>query len=415
MSSLKRLFGQILPFIDQVLVSGGNFLTVVLVSRSAPVEEVGKLGLLLAVYVGGTLLIASTIFQWASVIAPRQRAPEKYFFSLLCFQIIQSIVYAAFMAAVFFLIRINAGWKLNGLAIIVSSIYIFLQMMSEFFRRSAYIFSSVYDAIVISSFSFLLKTSLLFVLAPKTFFEIVLILIASLVLPSIYGLYYILKRRLVIWSNTREVVTFLSEHWKGARSLTLSGVLAWIASVSPRFLLGAFHGMSPVANLTALNSISRLTNLLLEVLDTSVSATASKLYVSSRNHYNRYLYLFLVISFLIWGLVFVLFLVVPKSIVGIVLGPKYIPVAYVLPILWVESGLRILFRFSALKARTMGFPHIQLMGFVAYAATMYVLGLPLVILYSLTGTVWAMNISAAANAFVIFLGLRWLSRKEYKK
>jgi len=415
MSRFRWLFGQILPLIDQVLVSGGNFLTIVLVSRTAPVEEVGKLGLLLAVYVGGILLSGSTIFQWASVLAPRQKAPGKYFFSLLCFQIAQSVGYAVLMVAVFFLIRASAGWELNGRSITVISIYIFLQMMVEFFRRSAYIFSSVNDAIVISSFSFLLKTSLLWALMPKTFFVITLILIASLILPVIYGLYYSLKRRLMIWSSTKEVIAFLSEHWKGARSLTLSGGLAWIASVSPRFLLGAFHGMSPVANLTALNSISRLTNLLLEVLDTSVSATASKLYLSSRDRYNEYLRLILMASVLIWGLVFVLFLAVPESIVGVILGPNYIPAAYVLPILWVESGLRILFRFSALKARTMGLPQIQLMGFTAYAVTMYVLGLPLIMLYSLTGTVWAMNISAAANAFVINLSLRWLSRKEHKK
>ena len=77
-----------MPLFDQVIVSGGNFLTVALCAHYLPLNEQGKLTYVIACYMALLLFNVSAIFQGASVRAPAENNKEKYLFSLAGIQVI---------------------------------------------------------------------------------------------------------------------------------------------------------------------------------------------------------------------------------------------------------------------------------------------------------------------------------------
>ena len=91
--------------VNQVLVSGGNFLTIAICAHELPLSEQGKFTYVFASYMALLLLNAAGIFQGAAVRAPAQER-DSYQISLARLQLLQAfllslLVCAAWVTALF--------------------------------------------------------------------------------------------------------------------------------------------------------------------------------------------------------------------------------------------------------------------------------------------------------------------------
>lgn len=413
-SNLAKLSRHFLPFVDQALVSGGNFLTISIASHALSLNDAGKLGLLFSIYVASGVLGGSFLYQWANVIAPQLDLSPRYYYVLLVLQVAGGVVYAALTVGILAFFRKELGWNLSLISAAMLMLFLFLQPLVDFARATGYIFVNVNHAIAISALVYIPRIVVLWAQYPGYFEQVLGILVISTLAPLIYFGLFVKRHHCIVKPSGDEFRDLLKVHWQGTRVLAGAGPLAWISAVSPRFILGYFHGLVPVASLVGLNSISKFTNILLGVLETSVAAISARLYKLNRVRYKQYISVAFVGGMAIWALVWIGLMTSNKMIVHVVLGEKYQTVAFLLPVLWLESGFRLSFRFLDLHARNSGRPEWQLKGFVVHIGALILLGVPMIWKFGLIGAILAMVLGTFVNAATVATGLWYTNTKKQK-
>jgi O-antigen/teichoic acid export membrane protein len=386
----------IVTVIDQALVSGGNFLTIAICARILPVTEQGKLGYVIAAYMATIILNLTGIFQWANVQAPKEGNPNLYRDNLCKLQAFLSVPSSFLLALLIVLIGKLSGWSLSGEEFLLSFVFLIIQQLADFARRSAYIFSNAKHALLNSVKIYPPRLLLLGFLRPTHIAEVLVLLAAASTLPAIITLFHATKGK----TSLRHFSRFIKGHYYNSKWLIASGPLMWLWSYIPTFSLGNILGMASVGAFITVRSVANIANVAMELLETEVSAKAGKLYAENKDALAKSLRKVRVAGLSLWGVAFVLLSLYGERLLGIVFGDQYSQYSDVMVILWVAQGVTFLFRLNAVRIRTYGIniaiPAGYMFGTVMVLLTVY----PLISNINILGAA----MSYVAGASFIFLG-----------
>ena len=109
--------------LDQVLVSGGNFLTILICAYFFSPDEQGKLGFILSVYMGLMVVNQTFLFQQAAIDYPRKKNKTQYRTSLAKSQFMVAIMAGSAGMVLLFLMSGLSDWVMKAEEMIVVSFY----------------------------------------------------------------------------------------------------------------------------------------------------------------------------------------------------------------------------------------------------------------------------------------------------
>jgi len=403
---------QLYPILDQVLCSGGNFLTITLCARALSLGEQGKVGFIFAAYVAIVTISAVTIYQYASVNAPKLTflLRKQYYACLLLICVLLVLATAGFFAVVIPSLLEFASWNITGLETVFFIVYLALQQFVDFYRRTSYIFKTPIRALLVSALIYIPRVALLALLEYSSFLGVLFILILTSVPGFVLFIGDILKYKKYALVGLKK---FARIHFIESRWLIVSGPLSWLWAYIPVFVLGKVGGLSAVAVLASVRSISNVGNTVMELLETVVAAKAGVHQASHPSRMKDYMWLVFTVGILIWSVGLLFLLIAGDELIFYTIGRKYEGYGDLLLILWGVVGLTLVFRVHALKLRTEGNTKVVTVGF-AFATLVVTIVSPYFIeQYGVYGAAIAFATGAMGNflAQVILIGVYYRSQR----
>jgi O-antigen/teichoic acid export membrane protein len=342
---LRRYFS----FFDQGLVSGGNFLTIALCAHFLPLDEQGKFIYVFSSYIGLVLLNVSGIFQGAAVQAPLRDA--SYVSVLAKLQAYSALLMAILVGIVWLFVGPYLGWTLTLHEFTLIITYLFLQQLTDFTRRSSYVFSDAKNALLSSLWTYPIRLIVLFLVAPKTIEGVLIILIASCAV-SVGMTIKEINRSNIDFLKWREQAL---EHLNYSKLFIAGSFLSWLWAYSPVFILGMLQGKEAAALLASIRGISGMANIFIEQLETKAAADWSRQYHSEgAASVKQSIYQVNKVALIFWIFVMLIIVMFNEGIVGFILGTQYSPYSKILIVAWVGYGAFYVVRIHGIAHRTFG-------------------------------------------------------------
>jgi O-antigen/teichoic acid export membrane protein len=345
-----------LPYtlIDQAIVSGGNFLTIVITAHLIPQADQGILGYIISVYLACMVLNLSAIFQWAAVAAPKKKSQQKYDQALNLLQFLIAFPSSVIGIVAVYFLSLPSGWRGSPVVFIFGFVYLFIHQLQDYFRRSAYIFRGSNRATLASSLTYGLRLALLMIAKPKNL-EMVTIILAVSSVPvgstCIWRLFQIKKKEF------RYLFSEIRDHMSGARWLVVNAPSLWLWANLPIFFLGLVRGVEEVAIYVTVGSLARMGNAAMEMLETKVSVEAGKIKASAGfNELQNFIRRIRLTGVLLWigGCIFLA--IGGQNLLRTLFSQSYASKASFLlvGILWITQLSILEFRISEIVLRTVG-------------------------------------------------------------
>lgn len=405
--TIKNWMRNLTSLVDQVLVSGGNFLTIAICAHLLPLSEQGKFTYVFASYMALLLLNVAGIFQGAAVRAPAQ--DNSYQISLARLQMLQALSLSLLVCAVWLGAGNFFGWQATPIEAGLLFAFLIVQQLADFDRRSAYIFSGTKRAIYSSAALYPLRVLGLLIIRPESISQVLLVLIVSALVPAISALVTASRKRsadIPSWESA------IKGHLAYSRLFIAGAPLGWLWSYIPVFMLGNMRGKEEAALLASIRGISGVANVLMEQLETKVVADWAR-----ARHGNGVLTMekaairLLKMGAFFWLIGLAVTVVFGREIVALVLGNLYIPHWQLLIIGWAGYGVYFLARVSGIKQRALGSIQIEFMGNLFGVLAAIIAGFLLIPALSAAGAAWVYVIIALAMLF----GQMYLVRKSVQK
>lgn len=383
-----RKFGSIA---DQVLVSGGNFLTIAICAHVLPLPEQGKFTYVFASYMALLLLNIAGIFQGAAVRAPAQ--DSTYQTSLARLQLLQAALFSLLISLTWFGAGNIFGWQATATEAGLLFAFLILQQLADFDRRSAYIFSGSKRAVYSSAALYPLRIIGMLVIRPETVNQVLLVLIVSALIPAVLTILAVSKNRsgaAPSWLNETKA------HLAYSKLFIAGAPLGWLWSYIPIFMLGTMHGKEQAAVLASIRGISNIANVLMEQIETKVVADWARVHHGTGTHVMKAaVSRFLSIGMVFWLSGMLIVVVFGREIVALVLGNIYAPHWHLLVIGWGGYGIYFLARVLGIKHRTAGANHVEFIGNISGVLAAFLAGYLLILPFKATGAAWVYAIIAA--------------------
>lgn len=387
--SAIRKFGSL---VDQVLVSGGNFLTIAICAHALPLSEQGKFTYVFASYMALLLLNVAGVFQGAAVRAPAQ--DKSYRISLARLQLLQALLLALLICATWLGFGNIFGWQATATEAGLLFVFLILQQLADFDRRSAYIFSGTSRAVYSSAALYPLRIIGLLVVRPDTVNQVLQVLTVSALIPAALTILAASQNR---YETAQSWITAIKQHLAYSRLFIAGAPLGWLWSYIPIFLLGIMHGKEQAALLASIRGISSVANVLMEQIETKVVADWARVHHGAGTHAMKNavsrLLKFGVVFWLIGMTVVGMF---GREIVALVLGNLYAPHWPLLVIGWGGYGVYFLARVSGIKHRTLGSNQVEFAGNICGVLAALAAGFVLIPALKATGAAWVYVIIATA-------------------
>ena len=402
-------FDRYYPFLDQLVTSGGNFLTIALCARVLSIEEQGKVGFLFIAYVAIVMIGSVSIYQHASIQAPRLSSSQNklYFACLLMICILLVFGMALLLVIVAPFIAELVSWNIISVEVAYLVAYLALQQMADFLRRTSYIFKASSNALLISSITYLPRIILLVVLSLHSFVDVLHILIISSLPAAGVFVYEVFIHKSYLCTGVR---LYGRRHIKSSCWLILSGPLTWLWAYIPVFVLGRIEGLSSVAVLASVRSVSNVGNTLMEVLETSIAAKAGVRQAIHPGAMKTFLKAVSRFGFLLWGVGLLFLLFLGKEVILLTIGRQYSEFHSLLLLLWCVVGVTFMFRVHGLKVRTEGRSAIVTAGFAVSTISVIVASPFYVAQYGVYGVAVTLIIGASINLFSQLVISKWWVR-----
>lgn len=398
---------QLIPFIDQLIVSGSNFLVIAISAHILQLNEQGKIGVIFLLYVAMVMVNAVTIYQYANIEAPRNKGVRRSQYH--AFLILISIVLALLMSVlcIIFLPGLTElmSWEINSNELMYLIIFLVSQQFVDFIRRSSYIFHNDKQAVYVSALTYIPRILFLFAFNFNSAREVLEIMLLSNLVGLIAFINIFFKKLDRMNDGAR---LFINIHFKASRWFIVSGPLSWLWAYVPVFFLGKIDGLAAVAVLTSVRSITNVGNTVMEILDTSIAAKAGRFQVFGKGKMVGYIRNMAVIGCVLWLVGFLTIYMASEQILRISIGQKYIEYADLLAYLWCVVGFTFLFRLNSIKLRTMGFVKVVSIGYGVSTAAVLVFSPKLIFLYGIYGAAIAFLIGAFANLVTQIICIRVL-------
>ncbi|QWD32225.1 hypothetical protein G6678_01615 [Polynucleobacter paneuropaeus] len=402
---LKGIHRHAISFSDQILVSGGNFLTIILCAQFLSLEDQGKFIYVFSSYVAAQLINIAGIYQGAAVRAPR--VPQSYQDSLALLQLSFASLFVAINALFWFCLGNFFNWQPSLSDACLVAIFLLLQQMSDFSRRISYIFTSPKRAIFFSLCVYPVRIGLLFIFRPESLETVLYILIATILLPAFFALRGALQNASKVLENLRVQVI---PHLKDSLFYLYCAPLGWLWSYLPLFFLSAVSGKEEVAILASIRSIANAANLFLEQVESrNVADWAKALQNNAHDQVKRSIHTILKVAGLVWMLFLVALLIWGQDIVRLTLGNKYESYWLILPITWLAYGSYFVVRLMGVKYRVLGDNKIEYVGYFYGVLSAIITGFYLIPRFGIYGAAWIYAITPLAA----FLGQRYYLKNKF--
>lgn len=376
--------------LDQLLVSGGNFLTMALCAHALPLAEQGKFTYVFASYLAVLLLNVSGIFQGAAVRAPSLDAGS-YRATLARWQLVQAGFAAIGLAAGWYGLGRWVDWQASGAESLWLAAFLLLQQAADFDRRSAYIFANARRALSGSVLLYPLRVAALWWWQPRTVLEVLWLLSLTAIVPAL------LTARLASRSQLQNWWQEVKAHLHYSRLFMLGAPLGWLWSYAPIFMLATLHGKEQAALLASIRNIANLANVLMEQIETKASADWARLQhqqgSASLQHSVRNL-IRLGIGF--WSVVLLLIGWQGEMLVRLILGELYAVHWELLLVGWLSYGVYFMARIQGIKYRTLGANQVEFIGNLVGVICALSVGYAVITTNGIFGAAWLYVIICAA-------------------
>jgi len=399
--------------LDQVLVSGGNFLTILICAYFFSPDEQGKLGFILSVYMGLMVVNQTFLFQQAAIDYPRKKNKTQYRTSLAKSQFMVAIMAGSAGMVLLFLMSGLSDWVMKAEEMIVVSFYFFIQQLTDCSRRASYIFYSAKKSALFSCITYIPRIFLLLAIKPEDVTTAFLLMsIASMVV-------VIIDWRVVIKSRFKFSYEFNSLRRQGGKKkwLLMTGLFSWVASALPVYFLGAFGSMSQVGIYITLRSIVGVANVFLEIVETEISSKAGKAYLKSVAILDNLLRKVSALGVIFWITGAIFFHFFNEKLMLYFYRDIYLGYGIAFQIMWIGIGITFLFRINAVKLRTIGESRITAEAYSVAVLIIIISGYLMKENFSIYSAAYLICMGATANFFFQVVRQKYLcfekERVEY--
>ncbi len=380
--------------VDQLIVSGGTFLTIASCARLLPLGEQGKFGYVLTGYMAALIFNMTAIFQWASVEAPRVQDKKAYRRNLAQLQTVLAVGFSLLIAILIYFIEINSDERIEFGGLVAFMFFLFVQQLADFDRRLAYIIFDAKRAVKSSALVYLLRMVIIWILQPADIIGVLFVLIIAAIIPAFITLLCAVEK---IGSEIWNIFSNLRLHIYKVRWFVASGPLVWIWSSLPVFVLGWGSSLAAVGVFVTVRSLANMSNVALELLETHVSAAAGRLYVADKTSFHLLMLRVRKYGFLIWGIGLVVVITLGRSLLDMIYGELYARYEPIFIILWMANGLVFLFRLNAVELRVANSSRVVAQGYMWAVAAMMLVAFPLTAYYGIGGAAVMVLVGATVN------------------
>lgn len=386
-------FKKFAPWVDQAFVSAGSFLTIIICANLFSPEEQGKLSYVISIYLALCVINSTFIFQTASVQAPIVADKTAYISTLVCLQIIIASIGSSFGIIALVWISSVSGWNLSLSERLAIGIFYILQQLYDFERKIAYIKFNTTRAAMIGMIGTLIRIGLLILLKPTSCSVACIYLAAGALYPAMKVIWDFVKCA----DPFKLAATYLNQQTSSSRWLMASAPLVWVVSAIPTFAVGIVGTLQYAGIFFTIRSLSNVANVFMELLETTVSASAGSYYVSDKEKLFSMLRKIRKLGLAVWIVVVILFYFYGELLLNFIYGQIYVGGVTILLIFWLGIGFTFLYRVKSVELRTTGEGKTVTLGYLVALIVTAALAYPLVNLYGVQGGAWTFSISVMIN------------------
>lgn len=389
---------------DQALVSGGSFLLLALGSHFLSMADQGKLGYINTAYIATIVINQALIFQWANVKTPTLDNKEEYQRFLFLLQTISASTIASVLTILLFIYSSFSGWQLLIKDWILLALFLLIQQITDFGRRSSYVFYSPTQAMFNSLFVYPARIAIIWILKPTNISAFLLILILTSVPMSIYTVF---KNRKAISVQSR-FMAWTKQHLHEVNWLLISSPFSFVWAMIPIYIGGYLLTLNEIGLYTSLNSINNVGNVAMELLETEFSSKLGKIAINENQRIKKFIRNTLALGVIFWFAELLVLLMFRKTIILIVAGSDYLIGQDLLLLMWGGVIFMFLFRVDTVLLRTYGKTKSIFWGLVIGTGVSLVASPPLINLWGVYGIV----ASSIIATFFIYLYQRTIILKQ---
>ncbi len=321
-----------LVFLDQIIVSGSNFLLGILLARNLGIEGYGQFALLWLIVLFFSSLQLSFIVSPMLTHGSKKSSfiIDRYLSNMVSLQLIFSLLliiclYVFFEIAVFF----NDKWNIGDLKLYIILTTLFF-LFQDFIRRYFIIKVKYFKLLIIDTIAYLGQIVAIFYLIYTNNLNLKMVF---LVLSLSFGLSFVIGFFNIKKTKTKSLhrkLLFI-KNWQFSKWLVYSAILQWGSGNFFILVAGAILGSTAVAVIKVMQNTMGVFHVLFIALENILPINFSKIYKKDGYH-NMIKYFKLQIKYgIIIFSIFTSFIYIFKSdIINLFYGIEYVEYSYLL-------------------------------------------------------------------------------------
>jgi len=364
-------------------------------------EEQGKLVSIYTVYIALVLFNVSGFFSAANIVRNRIESSIQYRQVLLLGQIVfaplSSIV--ALIGLVIF--QDTLRWHITTSEIAIVSGFLIFQQISDFYRRTGYVFDVIGQAALQSILLYGIRIVTILYIRPETASGLLFVMGLVAFPTALYGIIQCIKDRKE-FDGTEDGRNIAKLHLLLTKWSIYGAPLRWATLHLPILLAGALHSLEAAAVLGTLRAITTFANVLLELLETFVPAWLSSKRQKGKDNLLSGSITLLGAGSMIWVAGLIAILMMGESVIRQMLDAEYAVYTPILYVIWVANGIYFVGKTIGLHYRMQQNSKLEFFGLVVGACAL-LLSLPLIPLYGAWGGAWCLLITQVATLAVLMI------------
>jgi len=391
--------------LDQLIVSGSNFLIVVLAARFLEVGDVAKYAYAFGFYMLLYMFAYAWIYQNVMAIGREELARDEVASRFAGLNILLALFSLPVSIISFQLIVTGELFGAAWIESILVAIFVMVNQLIDFERRILYftIPSTLANPILVSFTGFLIRVVVLILVQPDSFVEFMGVLIAA----SLPGLLFGVARLSKAFSGDFRLFVF--QQMKNGKWISLDIPVNWIWAHAPVFIIGSFLGLHAAGVYAAVRSIANISNVAMEMIPTYFASKLSYLFTAGQlSEYRKFIIVSIGIGVFAWGGLLIFISMFGEHVLIIILGDTFSKYWFLLLLFWIFNVFIFLIRFQYLHLRFVNktgiAPISNLIGIFALCCSYFIWFKE----SGVEGIAWAMIIGAGVITLCQFIGMSTL-------
>jgi len=376
--------------LDQLIVSGSNFLIIVLAARFLDIGDVAKYAYAFGFYMFVYMVANAWVYQNIMAIGRRKLAVEGAFAHFAGLNFILVLISVPIIIVSFQLVISGGQLDLPWTDAILVGAFVATNQMIDFERRSLYFLDHSWfnGPAAVSLTGFLVRIVAIMIIQPSSFIAFMMILVVF----SLPSLLFSAKRLLTAFKA--DFYSFVLLQIKNGKWMTLNIPVNWVWGQAPVFIMGSFLGPQAAGVYAAVRSVANLANVAMELIPTYFASRLSRLFSSGKQSvYKKYIMVVVVAGILAWGCVLILIILVGDKALSLILGEEFSSYWFLLYLFWGFNAFVFLSRIQFLHFR-----------FVEKTGIVPVANLVGVITLSVSYFLWFSNLGVEGMAWAMIAG-----------